>query len=112
MGIDLNPFNALADFFLGVLRQRKLQQVAAVAISFAMSAMITALSTWGLAIIAGEGFLRACAISAVAVSVILLQAWLRHPVTKNLKLFWLGDLEKERIRMLQEKNVISSGEDK
>ena len=112
MGIELNPFSALADFFLGVLKQRKLQEIGKVAVSFFMSGLITSLSSWGLAILAGEGMLRACAISAVATSVILLQAWLRHPATKGMKLFWLGDLEKERIRALQEKNVVSSGNDK
>lgn len=107
--MNLNPFEALASFVLGVLKQGQIQAWIRVAASFTMSALVTGLFAWGTAILAGAAFLRATAIASIAVAAILVHAWIRHPLTRKLPLFWTGDLETERLKMLEEKQVVSHG---
>ena len=107
--MNLNPFEALATFLLGILRQGKIQDALWTVASFAMSALVTGLGTWGLAILGGAGLLKACALAAVAVAGILVTLWMTHPKTKGRPLMWPGRLERERQRLLLEENVVSHG---
>jgi len=108
--MNLNPLEALASLTLGLIKQGKFQAWCRIAASMLMSALVTGLGSWGIAILSGEPFLRACAIAAVAVSSILITAWTMNPACRKIPLFWPGRLERERQRMLQEENVVSKGE--
>jgi hypothetical protein len=105
--MSLNPLEALASLTLGLIKQGKVQAWCRIAASMLMSALVTGIGTWGLAILAGSSFLTACAISAVSVSSVLITAWTANPECRRIPLFWPGRLERERQKMLQEENVVS-----
>ena len=110
--MDLNPFEGLAKLVLGFAQQGKIQGWLKIIASLFMSALVTGLGSWGISVLSGAGFLNSVAIAAVAVSGILITAWIGHPETRKIPLFWPGAIERERLKMLEQQNVVSHGVDK
>lgn len=113
----MDPFNAIGNFALGYIKSGRMQKWVRFGASTLVSAFVTFWGTWGLAIpslypVVGAvgalilGFGAAC----VAMSVIVLYLWRRHPLTKELMVMTLGDVETALRQHMEKKTVVKTGD--
>jgi len=110
--VVLNPLEALGAFAAELVKSGRVQAWVRLGVSIAASSFVTGLGSWGIAVLAGESPLRACAIAAIAISVCVISLWTRSPLTKGIPLCRPGRIEARRIEMLTTENPVSWGTEK
>lgn len=116
----MDPFKTLAEFGVGLIKERHLQEWARLIASLSVSAFVTFVGTFGLSleaqlhlsVPASVAIPLSLAHSCVLMALSVLNLWTKSPATKGIPILFTGKIEVARIEQLTGDSIIFNPNEK
>lgn len=110
----MDPFNAIGNFAIGLIRTGKIQGWIKLAASCAATAFVTFFGIFGLSLtaalqsgtLAGQAIALSLGYASVAMAISVLSLWLRSPLTKGIPILYPGRIDAARLDTLEKEGTV------